>query len=44
MVSIEFSDVRLDEPIDPRQFVYGAAGAVDVTEAFLRSRGLPLVR
>ena len=43
-VAVEFTDVRFNEPIDPRQFEYGAASAVDVTEAFLRSRGLPIVR
>jgi hypothetical protein len=43
-VSVEFIDVRFNEPIDARQFEYGAASAVDVTEAFLRSRGLPIVR
>jgi hypothetical protein len=43
-VTVEFTDVRFNEPIDPRQFAYGAASAVDVTEAFLRSRGLPLIR
>jgi hypothetical protein len=43
-VSVEFTDVRFNEPIDPRQFDYGPASAVDVTEAFLRSRGLPIVR
>jgi hypothetical protein len=43
-VSVEFVDVRLNEPIDPRQFEYGPASAMDVTEAFLRNRGLPIVR
>jgi hypothetical protein len=44
VVTVEFTNLRFDEPIDPRQFEYGAASAVDVTEAFLRSRGLPIVR
>jgi hypothetical protein len=43
-VSLEFTDVRFNEPIDPRQFEYMPASAVDVTEAFLRSRRLPIVR
>ena len=43
-VSLEFLDIRFNEPIDARQFEYGAASAVDVTEAFLRGRGLPIVR
>jgi hypothetical protein len=43
-VSVEFTNVRFNELIDPRQFEYGAASAVDVTEGFLRSRGLPIVR
>jgi hypothetical protein len=43
-LSVEFTDVRFNEPIDPRQFGYGAASAVDVTELFLRNHGLPIVR
>jgi len=44
VVTVEFTDVQVNEPIDPRQFQYGAAGATDVTDAFLQSRGLPIVR
>ncbi|MEX2141568.1 MAG: hypothetical protein WD894_20045 [Pirellulales bacterium] len=43
-VTVEFTDVQLNRPIDPRQFEYVATGATDVTEAFLQSRGLPMVR
>jgi hypothetical protein len=43
-LTVEFTEVRLGEPIDPRQFEYGAAGAADVTDDFLQRRGLPMVR
>jgi hypothetical protein len=42
VVTVEFADLQLNQPIDPRQFEYGAPGATDVTDAFLQSRGLPL--
>jgi hypothetical protein len=45
-VTLEFTDVRLNQLIDPRQFVYapGQLGPNDVTDAYLRNRGLPIVR
>jgi hypothetical protein len=47
VVTVEFADLQFDQPIDSRQFDYGAAGATevtDVTDAFLQSRRLPIVR
>jgi hypothetical protein len=44
VVTLEFTDVQLNQPIDPRQFQYGPAPATDTTDAFLQSRGLPIVR
>ena len=43
-VTVEFTDVQFDQPIDLRQFQYGPAAATDVTDAFLQSRNLPTVR
>jgi hypothetical protein len=46
-VTMEFTDVQFDLPIDSRQFDYGAAGSTnvtDVTDLFLQSRRLPIVR
>ena len=42
VITLEFADLQFNQPIDPRQFEYGAAGATDVTDSFLQSRGLPL--
>jgi hypothetical protein len=41
-VTIEFLDVRFNEPIDVRQFVYqpGRQPVADVTESYLQTRGL----
>ncbi len=42
IVSMEMFDVRLNAPIDPRQFVYQPTGAqtFDVTDAYLKSLNL----
>jgi hypothetical protein len=46
VVTLEFSDIAINQPVDPRQFDYqpGPVGPIDVTEQFLESRGLPIVR
>ncbi len=41
-VVAEFTDIRFDQPIDPRQFEYRAAEARDVTAMYLQGRGLPV--
>jgi hypothetical protein len=45
VVTLEFTDVRLNQLIDPRQFVCAPGQLVptDVTDTFLRNRGLPIV-
>jgi hypothetical protein len=43
IMTVELSDVQFNQPIDPRQFQYGGVTAIDVTDTFLQSRGLPLV-
>jgi hypothetical protein len=42
MLTVEFTDVQFDQPIDSRQFIYdpGRAPVADVTGTFLQSRGL----
>jgi hypothetical protein len=42
MLTVEFTDVQFDQPIDSRQFIYdpGRAPVADVTGAFLQGRGL----
>ena len=42
VVTLELTEVQINQPIDSRQFQYGPAAASDVTDAFLQSRGLPL--